>query len=246
MGRLERRMDDTKKLIALAHKGNRKARNRLVQENLGLVQSIVRRFRGRGTEDEDLFQIGSIGLIKAIDKFDLSFEVKFSTYAVPVITGEIKRFLRDDGMIKVSRNLKETAMRAGAARESIRREIGREPTIEEISVKIGVEQEMLVQALESGEQVESLQKVIFEGDGKQICMEDRLIDNKDETESMLNRIVLAQLLDSLGEQEKKLICLRYFADKTQTEVAKVLGISQVQVSRLEKKILTSLREQTLK
>lgn len=236
-------MDRTRQLLMLAHEGNQFAREQLVQENLGLVQSIVRRFRGRGTEDEDLFQIGSIGLIKAIDKFDLTYEVKFSTYAVPVITGEIKRFLRDDGMIKVSRTLKEIAMRAITVRETVFREEGREPTLEEISEEIGVEQEMIVQALESGEQVESLQKVIFEGDGKQISMEDRLVDGKDETESMLNRIVLAQLLASLGEQEKKLICLRYFSDKTQTEVAKALGISQVQVSRLEKKILLSLREQ---
>lgn len=236
-------MDRTRQLLMLAHEGNKLAREQLVQENLGLVQSIVRRFRGRGTEDEDLFQIGSIGLIKAIDKFDLTYEVKFSTYAVPVITGEIKRFLRDDGMIKVSRTLKEIAMRAVTVREAVFREQGREPTLQEISEEIGVEQEMIVQALESGEQVESLQKVIFEGDGKQISMEDRLIDGKDETESMLNRMVLAQLLSSLGEQEKKLICLRYFSDKTQTEVAKALGISQVQVSRLEKKILLSLREQ---
>ncbi len=240
-------MEEVRDQIIRAHAGDRQAREQLVQENLGLVQSIVRRFRGRGCEEEDLFQIGSIGLLKAIDKFDLSYDVKFSTYAVPVITGEIKRFLRDDGMIKVSRNLKETAMRAGAARETIRREKGREPTIEEISARIGVEQEALVQALESGEQIESLQKVIFEGEGKQICMEDRLVDGRDETEAMLNRIVLTQLLSSLGEQEKKLICLRYFADKTQTQVAKMLGISQVQVSRLEKKILTSMREKaTLK
>lgn len=236
-------MEHTRQLLMLAHAGDNLAREQLVQENLGLVQSIVRRFRGRGTEDEDLFQIGSIGLMKAIDKFDLTYEVKFSTYAVPVITGEIKRFLRDDGMIKVSRSLKEVAARAITARERIQREQGKEPTLEEISEQIDVEQELIVQALESGEQVESLQKVIFEGDGKQISMEDRLVDGKDETEAMLNRMVLTQLLGSLGQQEKKLICLRYFGEKTQTEVAKALGISQVQVSRLEKKILLSLREQ---
>lgn len=236
-------MERTRQLLMLAHAGDNFAREQLVQENLGLVQSIVRRFRGRGTEDEDLFQIGSIGLMKAIDKFDLTYDVKFSTYAVPVITGEIKRFLRDDGMIKVSRSLKEVAVRAITARERMQREQGREPTLEEISAQIGVEQELIVQALESGEQVESLQKVIFEGDGKQISMEDRLVDGKDETEAMLNRMVLTQLLGSLGQQEKKLICLRYFGEKTQTEVAKALGISQVQVSRLEKKILLSLREQ---
>lgn len=236
-------MERTRQLLMLAHDGDSFAREQLVQENLGLVQSIVRRFRGRGTEDEDLFQIGSIGLMKAIDKFDLTYEVKFSTYAVPVITGEIKRFLRDDGMIKVSRSLKEVAAHAITAREKIQREQGREPTLEEISAQIGVEQELIVQALESGEQVESLQKVIFEGDGKQISMEEHLVDGKDETEAMLNRMVLKQLLGSLGQQEKKLICLRYFGEKTQTEVAKALGISQVQVSRLEKKILLSLREQ---
>lgn len=236
-------MDAVKELIAKAHAGDKEARERLVRENLGLVQSIVRRFRGRGTEEEDLFQIGSIGLMKAIDKFDLSYDVKFSTYAVPVITGEIKRFLRDDGMIKVSRTLKETAVKASVASEGFRRETGREPTVEEISARIGVEREVLTLAMESGEQVESLQKIIFEGDGHAISVEERLPDEKDHTEELLNRVVLDQLLSGLDAQEKKLICLRYFADKTQTEVAKALGISQVQVSRLEKKILLSMREE---
>lgn len=236
-------MDEVRALLAKAHAGDTRAREQLVRSNLGLVQSIVRRFRGRGTEEEDLFQIGSIGLMKAIDKFDLTYDVKFSTYAVPVIAGEIKRFLRDDGMIKVSRTLKETAIKAAMARESFCREHGRDPTVDELGERIGVEREMLVQALESGEQVESLQKIIFEGDSHAISFEERLMDEKDHTEELLNRVVLNQLLSGLNAQEKQLICLRYFADKTQTEVAGALGISQVQVSRLEKKILQAMRRE---
>lgn len=236
-------MDEVRALLAKAHAGDARAREQLIQNNLGLVQSIVRRFRGRGTEEEDLFQIGSIGLIKAIDKFDLTYDVKFSTYAVPVIAGEIKRFLRDDGMIKVSRSLKETAIKAAMARERFCREQGRDPTVEELGEQIGVERELLVQAMESGEQVESLQKIIYEGDSHAISFEERLMDEKDHTEALLNRVVLNQLLSGLNAQEKQLICLRYFADKTQTEVAGTLGISQVQVSRLEKKILQAMRRE---
>ena len=156
-------MDNTIALIRKSHEGDEMARAQLVEENTGLIWCVARRFYGRGIEPEDLFQIGSIGLLKAIDKFDLSFEVKFSTYAVPMISGEIKRFLRDDGMIKVSRSLKEIAYKAYVATEKMREKEGREPGIEEVAKEIGVTKEELVLALEAGSEVESLQKTIYQG-----------------------------------------------------------------------------------
>lgn len=233
---------DTLELIKRSKQGDKEARNQVVTENIGLVWSIVRRFANRGHELDDLFQIGSIGLIKAIDKFDTSFEVKFSTYAVPMITGEIKRFLRDDGMIKVSRSLKETAYKAKIASDKLGNFLGREPTIEEISKELSVPIEDIVMALESGAEVESLYKTIYQGDGNAIYLIDKLEENKDENQSMIDRIALKEILDTLEEKDRDLIKLRYFYDKTQTDIAKELGISQVQVSRLEKKILKKMRE----
>lgn len=234
-------MEQTLALIKQAHEGDKTAREKLVEENMGLVYTIVRRFLGRGHEMEDLIQIGSIGLIKAIDKFDVSYEVRFSTYAVPMIAGEIRRFLRDDGMIKVSRSLKETAVKAATAREMLEKKNGREPTLEEISEEIGADREDIVLALESAAEVESLHKTIYQGDGNAISLMDRLEEQKDANEELLNHMVLRELLEGLPEEEHKLICMRYFGEKTQTEVAKELGMSQVQVSRYEKKILKKLR-----
>ncbi|MBU9726027.1 MULTISPECIES: RNA polymerase sporulation sigma factor SigF [Diplocloster] len=235
-------MEHTIALIVKSHEGDKEARDRLVEENIGLVWSIVRRFQGRGHEMEDLFQIGSIGLIKAIDKFDISYDVKFSTYAVPMITGEIKRFLRDDGMIKVSRSLKETANKARRCREMLNHKIGREPTLEEISAEIGASQEEIVMALDSGVEVESLYKTIYQGDGSDIYLIDKLEEETSQNDAVLNQLVLEQLLDSLTEKEREIILMRYYEDKTQTQVAEKIGISQVQVSRLEKKILQKLRD----
>lgn len=235
-------MDKTMELIRQAHEGDKAARDQLVTENMGLVWSIVRRFIGRGHETEDLFQIGSIGLIKAIDKFDLSFEVRFSTYAVPMITGEIKRFLRDDGMIKVSRSLKETAMKARGAKESLNTRLGREPTLEEIAKEVGVTGEELAASLEAGAEVESLYKTIYQGDGNSIFLIDKLDEVENESEDVLNRMVLKKLIEDLEPQERQIIILRYFKDQTQTQIAKKLGISQVQVSRLEKRILKAMRD----
>ena len=160
-------MDETMKLIEMAHNGDKAARERLVMDNVGLVWSIVRRFTGRGCETEDLFQIGSIGLIKAIDKFDTAYEVRFSTYAVPMIAGEIKRFLRDDGMIKVSRSLKELSYRAYLCRERMYDQMGREPNVAEIACELGVGSEELVMALEASGDVESLHKPIYQNDGQE-------------------------------------------------------------------------------
>lgn len=236
---------DTLELIKLSKQGDKAARDLVVTENVGLVWSIVRRFANRGHEMEDLFQIGTIGLIKAIDKFDDSYEVRFSTYAVPMITGEIKRFLRDDGMIKVSRSLKETAGKIRVVREQLSNKNGREPTIEEISEFLSIDTEDIVMALESGAEVESLYKTIYQGDGNAIYLIDKIEQTKDENENMIDKLALKEIIDSLDQKDQDIIRLRYFCDRTQTDIAKELGISQVQVSRLEKRILKIMREKML-
>ncbi len=233
---------DTLELIERSKQGDKAARDLVVTKNIGLVWSIVRRFTGRGHELEDLFQIGCIGLIKAIDKFDTSFEVKFSTYAVPMITGEIKRFLRDDGIIKVSRSLKETAGKVRIAKELLSNKLEREPTIEEIGEELDIPTEDIVLAMESNSEVESLYKTIYQGDGNAIYLIDKLEQDKDENEHMIDKIALKEIIATLDEKERNLIELRYFRDKTQTDIAREMGISQVQVSRLEKRILKVMRE----
>ena len=217
-------MDHTIALIRRAHEGDENARAQLVEENTGLIWCVVKRFYGRGTEAEDLFQIGSIGLLKAIDKFDLGYDVKFSTYAVPMITGEIKRFLRDDGMLKVSRSLKEIAYKAYQAKEALTEKLGREPLLEEIAEETGVEKEELVMAMEAAGEVESLHRPVGMKDGNEVMLLEKIADTGG------------------AEDERRLLYLRYFADKTQTEIGEELGISQVQVSRMEKKILKTMRE----
>lgn len=234
-------MEHTLALLRKAHEGDKAARDTLVEENMGLVWSIVRRFSGRGVENEDLFQIGSIGLLKAIDKFDPGYEVQFSTYAVPMITGEIKRFLRDDGMVKVSRPLRELSWKAYAVRERLERENGAEPSLSMIAKELEVTMEELVMAMDSGAEVESLQKTIYQGDGNDISLEDRLEEKSCAQEKLLDRILLEEALEKLEARERQIIYLRYFEDKTQTEIARELGISQVQVSRMEKKILRIMR-----
>ncbi len=234
-------MEHTIALIQKSHDGDEKARVQLVEENVGLVWCVVRRFYGRGVEAEDLFQIGSIGLLKAIDKFDLSFDVKFSTYAVPMISGEIKRFLRDDGMIKVSRTLKELSYKAYMTKEKMQEQMQRDPTIEELAAEMQVDKEDLVMALDSGNEVESLYKPVYQKDGNEVSLMDKLEEKEEQEEKILNRMLLKQLLEELDKDARQLIYMRYFANKTQTEVGRELGISQVQVSRMEKKILKILR-----
>ncbi len=237
--------DDTIRLIEAAHRGDKSARDRLVTENMGLIWSIVRRFSGRGYELEDLFQIGSIGLLKAIDKFDTNYDVRFSTYAVPMIQGEIKRFLRDDGMVKVSRTLKENGWKIKKAAEQLAFQLGRDATLEEITATTELSVEDIIMAMEANEEVESIYRTVYQGDGNEIYLLDKIEAREDvsvgQTESLLNHMMIKQLLDELSNEEKKLIILRYYKEKTQTEVAKELGISQVQVSRLEKKILLRMR-----
>lgn len=233
-------------LIERARAGEKEAREVLIEQNLGLVHHIVKRFLGRGYEAEDLFQIGVIGLIKAIDKFNMEYDVKFSTYAVPLITGEIKRFIRDDGMVKVSRNLKENGMRIKHAAERLAGRLGRDASIEEVAKEAALTVEEVVLAMEANVQVESIYKSVYQNDGNEIFMVDQLADRSSSAhDEVLNHLLVHQLLQGLGKEEQELIILRYYQDKTQTEVAKVLGISQVQVSRMEKRILMGMRQKIL-
>ena len=233
-------MDETKKLIELAQQGDSEAMERLVVENSGLIWSIVRKFRGRGYEAEDLFQIGAIGLIKCVDKFDMSFDVKFSTYAVPMIMGEIRRFMRDDGMIKVSRPLKETASKAKFVREQMTNKNGDEPTINELAEEMGIDVEQLAEALDASRDVESIFKTVYRSDGTPVYLIDRL--SKDDADDITDNLTLKQMLMELEPKERRIIFLRYFKDKTQSETAKEIGISQVQVSRMEKKIINRIKD----
>ena len=229
-------MDRTLVLIGRAHQGDKAARDLLFEENTGLIYSVAKRFLGRGVEMEDLFQIGSIGLLKAVDKFDMSYDVKFSTYAVPMIIGEIKRYLRDDGILKVSRSLKENHYRIYQVREALTRRLEREPTTGEISI------EELLMTMESGAEVESLHKTIYQGEGTEISLMDKLPEKENQQEKALDRIFLEEILGTLEAKERRLIYMRYFQNMTQMEIAHELGVSQVQVSRMEKRILRSLQE----
>ena len=251
-------MEETSVLIARSQAREKDAREVLIEKNLGLVHHIVKRFINRGCDEEDLFQIGTIGLMKAIDKFDLSLGLKFSTYAVPMITGEIKRFLRDDGMVKVSRTIKENGLKVSLARQKLQGVLGREPTLSEIAEETGLVREEIVLAMEASVEVESIYSAVYQDDGSEVYLVDKVVRGADgsvgssmagvsgnedsEKEELLNHMLLKQLLDSLEPSERELICMRYFQDKTQMEIASVLGISQVQVSRMEKKILLRLRE----
>lgn len=255
-------MEEVTLLIEQSQKGDKAAREQLVEQNLGLVHHIVKRFAGRGHDMEDLFQIGAIGLMKAIDKFDLSYEVKFSTYAVPLIMGEIKRFLRDDGMLKVSRTLKENGLKVKMAMERLSSELGREPLLEEVSKEAELTVEEVTMALAAGAEVESLYKSVAQADGSETFLVDKVAyanggiagtcigsgsyaKEDYEKEELLNHMLVDQLLDALPEKERNLITMRYFQDKTQSEVARCMGISQVQVSRMEKKILLQMREEAI-
>jgi len=235
---------ETCKLIQLWKNGDKAARDKMVEINMGLVYSIAKRFVGRGTELEDLIQIGSIGLIKAIDNFDTNYNVKFSTYAVPVITGEIKRFIRDDGMIKVSRSIKENLIKINRSIEYLRSENGIDATIEEIENCTGLNKEEIIMALDASKGIESTNEIIYNKDGSALTLQDKLKDERDEYKKVRDNMLLKSLMDNLDDFQRQIISLRYFEDKTQTEVAKILQISQVQVSRLEKKILLYMRQCT--
>ncbi len=233
---------ENEELLLRAQTGDASARNLLVEQNTGLVHSVVKRFLGRGQEMEDLFQVGCIGLIKAAKRFDVSFGVRFSTYAVPMILGEIKRFLRDDGIIKVSRSLKEIAVRAMALRQELTQQTGFEPTVGELAERLGISAAELSSALESGVPPESLYATTDDGNREQASLLDRLESKDTPEEDVVNRITLTALLSELEGRDRTIIYLRYFKEKTQSEIAQRLGISQVQVSRIEKKLLLNMRE----
>jgi len=234
--------DDNVQLLPLAKDGNEAAMNRLIEMNLPLVSSLSKKFLNRGYEYEDIFQIGCIGLVKAIKNFDASFNVKFSTYAVPMIIGEIKRFLRDDGMIKVSRNTKSLARKIYFDKEELTRRLDREPTIEELSEFCEIEKEDIVFAVESASSLQYLHDTIHQDDGAPVLLIDKLSEKSADDTDMIDKIALKEALRSLDDKSRQIIMLRYFKDKTQVQVAKMLGISQVQVSRIEKKVLFSMRE----
>ena len=233
---------DILNLIKLAQNGDEKAIEIIIETNSGLIWSVVKRFLNRGYEADDLFQIGSIGLLKCIKKFDINYEVKFSTYAVPMIMGEIKRFLRDDGLIKVSRPLKEIATKAKYMRDVLTKKNNEEPTINELAIAIDVSIEDLVLALDADREVESLYSTVYQNDGKSVYLIDKLELKNDNQDNIVDNIVLKDIIDNLEPREKQIITLRYFEDKTQSLVAKLIWVSQVQVSRLEKKLLTKIRE----
>lgn len=235
-------MDSTLALIKKAHQGDKKARDTIFEENVGLIWSIVRRFANRGVDLEDLFQIGSIGLLKAVDNFNMDFQVKFSTYAVPMIAGEIKRFLRDDGIIKVSRSMREISCKSYYAREALEKQLGREPTAEEIAGELGIPKEDLVMAMEASGEIESLQKTIYQGDNTQISLMDKIPQQENTQDRLLNKMLLEELLRYLEPRERQLIYMRYFQELTQTQIAREMDTSQVQVSRMEKKILEKMRK----
>ncbi len=234
-------MERVIELLKKAKQGDKKSRDMLVEENIGLVWSIVRRFGSRGYEYDDLFQIGVIGLMKAIDYFNTDYNVKFSTYAVPMITGEIRRFLRDDGMVKVSRQIKDHAYKVHQAREKLFSKLGREANVQELADETGIALEDVIVAMETNTEVDSLHKVIYQGDSNDICLMDRLEDPNDESERVLNKMLVEKLLEDLKPSERDIIVLRYYCNQTQAQIAKRLGISQVQVSRIEKKILHAMR-----
>jgi len=232
---------EVKRLIALSQSGDTIARDTLVQCNIRLVWSVVQRFINRGYEPEDLFQIGCIGLLKSVDKFDLSYDVKFSTYAVPMIIGEIQRFLRDDGTLKVSRSLKETANKVRKMKDELSKTLGRLPTISEVADRLGITPEDVVFAQEANKPPASIHETVFENDGDPITLMDQIAD--DSQERWFDKLALVEAIEGLSERERLIVYLRYYRDKTQSEVASRLGISQVQVSRLEKKILQSIKDQ---
>ena len=231
---------NTKDIIA-AQSGDKDAMNKIVENNVGLIWSIVKRFNGRGYELEDIYQIGAMGFIKAIKRFDTNFEVKLSTYAVPYILGEIKRFIRDDGPVKVSRSIKELGIKIRELQRENISKTGEEISISDIVKKLKVSKEDVVLALDSMNPVESIYAENSGDSDGGISLIDRISTNKDEALSIIDNISLKQLIDGLEQKEKEIIMLRYYKEKTQSQVAKILGVSQVQVSRIEKKILNSMK-----
>jgi RNA polymerase sporulation-specific sigma factor len=233
--------EEVRHLIHCSQSGDTESRDTLVLGNQRLVWAVVQRFLNRGYDPEDLFQIGCIGLMKAIDKFDLTYDVKFSTYAVPMIIGEIQRFLRDDSTVKVSRSLKETAKKIRHVRDELAKTLGRQPHIAELAKEMDLEPSEVVFAQEALRTPASIHETVFENDGDPIYLMDQIAD--EENSEWFDRLALHEVLNRLPERERFIVYMRFFRDKTQSDVASLLGISQVQVSRLEKRILQQIRQQ---
>lgn len=232
--------EESLRLIKAAQHGNDDAKETMIIRNTALVKSIVKKFLNRGVEFEDLMQIGSLGLVKAVIGYDPKFEVRFSTYAVPMIAGEIKRFLRDDGIIKVSRSLREKSFEIFSLKERMKAELKREPTIEEIALRMEMSPEDIVFAIEAVRSPVSIYEPAFDDDSSKTLLIDTMSVNNDN--DMIDTILLKELIQKLEPKERQLIMLRYFSDKTQMEIAEILGVSQVQVSRLITKTLDKLRK----
>lgn len=232
--------NDNIKYIKLAQENNEEAMELLIKNNSGLVWNIVKRFIGRGYEAEDLYQIGSMGLIKAIKRFDVNLEVQLSTYAVPYIMGEIKRFIRDDGIIKVSRQTKELAIKIKQIQNEYMNKNGEEISIIKISEMLDIPKEEIAAAIESSNNVDSIYSVEGTNEDDRILLE-KIADNKDEYNSLVNKIAINEMIENLDEKEKQVVLLRYYREQTQAQVGKILGISQVQVSRIEKRVLDKMR-----
>lgn len=231
------------KIIEKAQNGSKEDMTKLLNDNNGLIWSIVRRFSGRGYEIEDLYQIGSIGFIKAIQRFDTSFEVRLSTYAVPYILGEIKRFIRDDGPIKVSRSIKELNIRIMELQREYFNKNGKEITLEEISRELKISKEEITMALDSTRPVDSIENAKYTDSktDKTVSILEQISTGKDEQTEITNKIAIKNLINELEDKEKEIIMLRYYKQKTQMQVSKILGITQVQVSRIERKVLDNMR-----
>ena len=233
---------ETDALLARAKDGDSLAREKLVEGNLRLVLSVIHRFAGRGENADDLFQVGCVGLLKAIDNFDISQNVRFSTYGVPMIIGEIRRYLRDNSAIRVSRSMRDTAYRVLQAREKLQREQQREPTVEQIAHELGIRREEVVFAMDAVCDPVSLFEPIYSDGGDTMCVMDQVRDNKNTDEDWLEQIALKEAMSRLSERERQILALRYSDGKTQMEVSGEIGISQAQVSRLEKNAIKSIKK----
>lgn len=238
----ENNYNNNLQLIERARSGDKSALDNLVQINMPLVSVISKKFLNRGYEYDDIFQIGCMGLVKAINNFDAKYNVKFSTYAVPMIMGEIKRFIRDDGIIKVSRSIKNTARKLHYDREKLSKMLNREPTIDELSKYSGLGVEEIIFATESSCGPQYLYDTIHQDDGAPVLLIDKISEKTEEDKELIDKLALKEVLRNLDVKSRQIIMLRYFKDKTQIQVAKMLGISQVQVSRIEKRVLKTMRE----
>lgn len=234
---------EKQELLKKAHEGDEKAREKLISGNLKLVLSVVGRFSSRGENPDDLFQVGCIGLIKAIDHFDTTLGVQFSTYAVPMIIGEVRRYLRDYNSIRVSRSVRDLAYKSLSARQELSRKLNREPTVEEIAKELGSTKENVAEALDAIVEPISLYEPVFSESGDSVYVMDKVCDDKNTDESWLESIAISEAIRKLDERERRIITLRFFQGRTQTEVANEIHISQAQVSRLEKGALLKIRKE---